>query len=169
MVEILPGIPRNSYQPSGFKSVSGNRIRYSEAGSSSSFAGIDVSKYQGDIDWKKVAADGIDFAMIRMGARGYSSGNVLLDDKFFDNMKGCSENGIKVGIYFYSQAMTEAEAVEEEDDSAIVIGGAEEEPAEEDSETDSDEILADEDLGSICVSNEIFFKLIKRLPFYFDR
>ena len=75
--------------------------------------GIDVSKYQGNIDWKAVADSGVDFAMIRMGSRGYSRGQILIDDKFYDNLRGCSENGIRVGIYFYSQAITPEEAIEE--------------------------------------------------------
>lgn len=75
--------------------------------------GIDVSTHQGNIDWKKVKADGVKFAIIRLGFRGYGTGKVLIDDKFHQNMKGATANGIKVGVYFYSQAISTAEAVEE--------------------------------------------------------
>lgn len=75
--------------------------------------GVDVSKWQGEIDWETVAASGIDFAIIRCGYRGISSGS-LIEDKYFEqNIKGATENGIKVGVYVYSQAVTKAEAIEE--------------------------------------------------------
>ena len=70
--------------------------------------GIDVSKYQGDIDWQQVKSSGVEFAMIRLGL-GYD--DVLkLDEKFFQNIEGALANDIKVGIYFYSYAISEKEA-----------------------------------------------------------
>ncbi|SEG37378.1 Lyzozyme M1 (1,4-beta-N-acetylmuramidase), GH25 family [Eubacterium ruminantium] len=76
--------------------------------------GIDVSYAQGDIDWARVKAAGIDFAFIRVGARGYGSqGNMFFDDSFVDNVKGAIDNGIEVGLYFFSQALTEQEAADE--------------------------------------------------------
>lgn len=75
--------------------------------------GIDVSSFNGDIDWKKVKADGVEFAFIRLGFRGSTEGKLSLDTKFEDNMNGAIDNGIDVGVYFYTQAVDEAEAVEE--------------------------------------------------------
>ncbi len=75
--------------------------------------GIDVSRFQGKIDWEKVAAAGIDFAFIRVGLRGTTEGKILVDDYFETNIKGATENGIDVGVYFYSQALNEAEALDE--------------------------------------------------------
>lgn len=75
--------------------------------------GIDVSKYQGTIDWQKVKADGIDFAIIRVGSRGYKYGNIKLDEKFKENIDGAIANGIKIGVYFYSQAINQDEMEEE--------------------------------------------------------
>lgn len=76
--------------------------------------GIDVSEYQGDIDWKKVKDSGVQFAFIRLGYRGYgSTGKLMLDSKFIKNVKKATENGIEVGIYFFSQAINEEEAKEE--------------------------------------------------------
>lgn len=75
--------------------------------------GIDVSSFQGDINWSKVAADGIDYAIIRLGIRGYGSGKLVLDTKFEQNIKGALENGIDVAVYFFSEALNEEEAVEE--------------------------------------------------------
>ena len=79
----------------------------------SALLGIDVSKYQNEIDWKKVAADGVQFAMIRLGYRGYSSGALVMDEYFKANIKGAQDSGIKVGIYFFSQAVNKDEAIEE--------------------------------------------------------
>jgi GH25 family lysozyme M1 (1,4-beta-N-acetylmuramidase) len=76
--------------------------------------GIDVSYYQGDIDWEKVASSGIQFAMVRLGYRGYGEEGKLVEDKLaFQNIEGALDAGLKVGIYFFSQAITVEEAVEE--------------------------------------------------------
>ena len=75
--------------------------------------GIDVSRFQGKINWKKVAAEGVKFAFIRVGSRGSSEGKMLEDSQFVTNIEGAQENGISVGVYFYTQAINEEEAVEE--------------------------------------------------------
>ena len=80
---------------------------------SSGNRGIDVSKYQGNIDWGAVAASGIKFAIIRVGYRGSSSGALVQDPYFKKNISGATKAGIKVGLYFFTQAVNEAEAVEE--------------------------------------------------------
>ncbi len=87
---------------------------YSIDGVVVSEAGVDVSAYDGVIDWEAVAASGIDFAMVRVGYRGYgSAGSMNLDEYFFDNIRGAKDAGLKVGAYFFSQAITEEEAIEE--------------------------------------------------------
>lgn len=75
--------------------------------------GIDVSKYQGNINWNQVKASGIEFAIIRVGYRGYGTGALVEDSKFRQNIQGATNAGLKVGLYFYSQAVNEQEAVEE--------------------------------------------------------
>lgn len=75
--------------------------------------GIDVSEFQGDIDWKAVKEDGIDFVMIRLGFRGSETGKLMLDAKFKENLKGAKNAGLDVGVYFFSQAVTPEEAIEE--------------------------------------------------------
>lgn len=75
--------------------------------------GIDVSRYQGDIDWDKVKADGVDYAFIRVGLRGYRTGEINPDEKFAANVEGAYNAGIKVGIYFFTQAINVEEAIEE--------------------------------------------------------
>lgn len=77
--------------------------------------GIDVSKYQGTIDWKQVAASGIDFAMIRVGYRTQKTGEMCVDTNAKYNMQEATKYGIKVGVYFFSSAISEAEAIEEAD------------------------------------------------------
>ena len=88
-------------------------VEYVENGTVVSHKGIDVSKHQGEIDWAQVAADGIEFAFIRVGNRGYGTGAIVEDPQFAANIVGASTNGIKVGVYFFSQAITVEEAQEE--------------------------------------------------------
>ena len=75
--------------------------------------GIDVSKFQGTIDWAKVAGTGIDFAMVRVGYRDSASGEIKPDTNAKFNMQEAEKNGIKVGAYFFSTAVTKDEAIEE--------------------------------------------------------
>ncbi|MBE5875356.1 MAG: glycoside hydrolase family 25 [Lachnospiraceae bacterium] len=75
--------------------------------------GIDVSKYQGTIRWDEVAAAGIEFAMIRVGYRTTGSGEIIEDSNARYNLQEATKNGIKAGVYFYSTAISEAEAIEE--------------------------------------------------------
>ena len=75
--------------------------------------GVDVSAHQEQIDWARVAGTGMDFAMIRAGYRGYTRGSIQKDPYFDDNMRGALANGLEVGAYFFSQALTPAEAEEE--------------------------------------------------------
>ena len=75
--------------------------------------GIDVSKYQGTIDWQKVAQSGIDFAMIRIGYRTLADGKIVADTNAKYNMQEATKYGVKIGGYFFSTAVSEAEAIEE--------------------------------------------------------
>ncbi len=75
--------------------------------------GIDVSTWNGNIDWKKVREAGIKFAMIRIGFRGYQSGQIMMDNTFYQNIKGALANNINVGVYFFTAATNEREAQEE--------------------------------------------------------
>lgn len=75
--------------------------------------GIDVSKWNGEIDWELVKAEGVDFAIIRCGYRGSSSGWLIEDPYFYKNLVGAKKAGVKVGVYFFTQATNTVEAVEE--------------------------------------------------------
>ena len=75
--------------------------------------GIDVSQFQGKIDWAKVKASGIDFAFIRVGYRGWGTGTLAEDSRAYENLKNAIDSGVQVGVYVYSQAITPDEAREE--------------------------------------------------------
>lgn len=94
-------------------------MKYYENGKKVSYVGVDISKSQGYIDFVKVKKAGIDFCMIRLGARGYGSGQLIMDDYFAENIKRATDAGLDVGVYFFSQAISEAEAMEE---ANMVIG-----------------------------------------------
>lgn len=111
-VPYYPDIPASAYLHENFTMEDG-RIDYTDDSVSYS-TGIDVSAFQGDIDWDKVANDGIEFAIIRVGLRGYGSkGSIHEDDNARKNLIGAAEAGLKVGVYFYSQAISTEEALEE--------------------------------------------------------
>jgi GH25 family lysozyme M1 (1,4-beta-N-acetylmuramidase) len=85
--------------------------------------GIDVSKWNGDIDWEVVKAEGVDFAIIRCGYRGSSSGWLIEDPYFYKNIQAAQKAGIKVGVYFFTQATELVEAVEEASAVIALLGG----------------------------------------------
>ena len=109
----------NHYEDDNFIAEEGGFVSYRQEGETLTRKGIDVSKYQGEIDWAAVKNDGIDYAIIRVGIRGYSEGGILEDEFFRQNIEGAIANGIPVGVYFFTQALNEAEALEEAD---FVIG-----------------------------------------------
>lgn len=87
-------------------------------------SGIDVSSYSGEIDWKKVKKSGIDFAMIRIGGRGYGESGVIYTDKTaLYNLREAQKYKIKTGVYFFSQAVSGAEAKEEAKFVIKTLGG----------------------------------------------
>jgi len=75
--------------------------------------GIDVSKYNKDVDWGRVRDAGIEYVIIRMGYRGSSTGALVEDPYFERNLKGAKDAGLKIGVYFFTQALDETEAIEE--------------------------------------------------------
>ena len=107
-------IPECTYDWARLNTDDPNNWYYTdENGQKISYRGIDVSKYQASINWKKVADAGVEYAIIRMGFRGMNEGTLEKDQYFDANMKGAIENGIKVGVYFFSQAVNEKEAIQE--------------------------------------------------------
>ena len=111
---VLAGIKTNQFDNKNFRKNSEGRMEYYADGELSSYFGIDVSSFQGDINWDAVRSDGVEFAILRIGVRGYApEGNIKLDDKFIQNYDGAHKAGIDVGVYFYSQAISVEEAIEE--------------------------------------------------------
>ena len=105
-------VQRSFYDQSAFQRE-GTRWAYVVDGEVRSKLGIDVSESQQWIDWQAVADDGIDFAMIRVGYRGATEGDLYLDEYFAYNLQAAQEAGIDCGVYFFSQAITVDEAIEE--------------------------------------------------------
>ena len=112
-VPIKENLKKNTYSGSNLTVLEDGTYSYALEDGTYAKKGIDVSKHQGKIDWKKVAEDGVEFAFIRGGLRGYGTGEVVADAQFEANIKGAMKNGIAVGVYFFSQAITEEEAREE--------------------------------------------------------
>ena len=112
-IPINPNLKQHSYVTEELAFLSDGSLEYIRDGQVISYKGIDVSKHQGEIDWAKVAADGVDFAFIRVGNRGYGTGAIVEDAQFEANIKGALSNGIQVGVYFFSQAINEEEAMDE--------------------------------------------------------
>ena len=114
-----PTIPpeRNPYDRYDFQY---NRHNYLLLQNLKSYAGVDVSAYQGDIDWARVRQSGIDFAIIRLGYRGYESGKLVEDEMAQTNLQNATEAGLPIGAYFFSQALNADEAFE---DAYIALNG----------------------------------------------
>lgn len=106
--EPVPGItqPANPYGPEDFE-YQGD---YLACTAGAAVLGVDVSSHQGEIDWEQVRSAGMEFAFIRVGYRGYTSGGVYEDEYAAANLEGARNAGLKVGVYFYSQALDEGEA-----------------------------------------------------------
>ncbi len=107
-------LKKHTYVYDNFKTLENGQIEYvDDTDVVLSKKGIDVSKYQGKIDWKKVASDGVEYAFIRAGVRGSTEGKIVEDENFTDNIEGALDNDIDAGVYFFTQAVTEEEAIEE--------------------------------------------------------
>lgn len=107
--EPVEPIPLNQYSPSDFYYNGG----YLACLTAETVMGIDVSRHQEEIDWQQVKEAGVEFVMIRLGNRGTSEGALRKDPMFWQNYLGARTAGLKVGAYFFSQAVSEEEAQEE--------------------------------------------------------
>lgn len=99
------------------------RYAYAVGGQVVSRLGVDVSEHQQQVNWNAVAADGIDFAIVRVGYRGSSDGDIHADQYFTANIDGAQAAGLDTGVYFFSQANTVEEAQEEADFVLSALGG----------------------------------------------
>lgn len=112
-IPVKNSLPKNSYNWNNLRHYKSGEVRYAVNGAAKSIKGIDVSSYQGKIDWRKVKKDGVKFAFIRLGYRGYGTGKIIIDERFEENVKNADAAGVKVGVYFYTQAVNTKEAIEE--------------------------------------------------------
>ena len=113
-IPAMEGVPVSIYKEENFRTDSKGLKYYYENGELASYAGIDVSTYNGDIDFEAVKNFGIDFVIVRLGGRGYGAEGVIFeDDHALTNLKAAKSAGLMVGAYFFSQAITPEEAVEE--------------------------------------------------------
>ncbi len=110
-LDVLEGVPVNSYDKSAF--YRDGSVMYYNDPSVRTLLGIDVSHYQGDVDWNMVARSGISFAILRVGGRGYTEGKIYEDTRFEEYAAAAPRAGLITGAYFYSQAISVAEAQEE--------------------------------------------------------
>lgn len=122
-VDINEDISRNKYDLSKL-TYQKPFMNYYEDGKLVSKCGVDISANQGDVDFGKLKSAGCDFVMLKVGARGYSSGNIVSDENFQDNLKAAKKAGLDIGVYFCSQAVSKAEAREEADELLDAISGS---------------------------------------------
>lgn len=107
--EPAPTLPQSPFSPGDFTEDKG----FLSCAGVNAVVGIDVSHHQQQIDWQQVADAGVKFAMIRLGRRGLTTGALAADDLAAVNLAGAREAGLKIGAYFYSQAVSPEEAAAE--------------------------------------------------------
>lgn len=113
---------KNGNKVTGQQVIQGAKYNFNSDGTlntGSGVLGIDVSTWNGNIDWNKVKNSGVSYVIIRTGYRGSTQGALVEDNKFRQNIKGATNAGLKVGVYFFTQAINEVEAVEE---ASMVLG-----------------------------------------------
>lgn len=111
-VLINPYLEQNTYDYTKLQKKA-DKMSYYDNGRSVSYLGVDLSKYNGEVDFVALKEAGVEFVMLRLGSRGYGSGQIMLDENFEENMKKATDAGLEIGVYFFSQAITAEEAVEE--------------------------------------------------------
>ena len=118
---------KNGNKVTGTQIIQGVEYKFNDEGilsvDKNGSIGIDVSKWNGTIDWNAVRDSGVSFVIVRCGYRGSSTGVLVTDPKFKSNVQGARAAGLKVGVYFFTQAINEVEAVEEASMTLSLIKG----------------------------------------------
>lgn len=111
--ETEPTLPPPDPNPYGSLDFQYDENNYLKLMDEDSVTGIDISSYQGQVDFEAVKASGVDFVIIRLAYRGYETGRIVFDKMAFENLEGAAAAGLDIGVYFFSQAITPEEAEEE--------------------------------------------------------
>lgn len=122
--DIDNSLKMNDYESSEVTVLPTGEYIYARDGELISHKGIDVSSHQGEIDWEKVGNTDIEFVFMRALYRGYESGKLVEDDMFKINLEGAAAQGIKTGVYIFTQAVTEKEVDQELEMLDSLLGGA---------------------------------------------
>ncbi len=155
---IKDDVPKHDYKNECF-AREGDVLKYEDEHYSSRL-GIDVSRHQGQIDWERVREQGVEFAFLRIGYRGYGEeGKIRLDERFYENLEGAQGAGIDVGVYFFSQAVNEEEALEEAGFVLDALNGCELQlPVVYDPESILDDVARTDDVsGEQFTKNTVVF------------
>ena len=110
-LDVVSSIPKSSGSSQSSSTKLNYTDLYNEYKTSNTKVGIDISRWQGDVDFKKLKESNVEFIMIRLGGQDGIDGEYYIDSKFTQNITGALENGFDVGVYFYSYAYTKEEAI----------------------------------------------------------
>ncbi len=125
-IEAVKGAPKNTYDQNGFKDDENGYKSYYIDKKEASCTGIDLSEYQGDIDFEAVKNSGVDYVMLRLGGRYYSDEGDMYKDAMFDTYyENAKKVGLKVGAYFFSQASNVEDGIEEAQFAVSILNGKE--------------------------------------------
>lgn len=115
VLDIIEKKNNNNNYSSGVYTYTDFRKIYNKYKNEDTEVGLDISKWQGDVNYSKLKEQGVDFVMIKIGGQTEIGGEFKLDPRFYDNIKGAIDNDIKVGVYFYSYAKSVDEAIKQAD------------------------------------------------------
>ena len=122
VTETVPVLPPSQLDAACFGTENGHKTYQSKTLTAA--LGVDISSHQGYIDWEQVAGSDVQFAIIRAGFRGYMDGSRNDDEALLYNLSAAAEQGLDVGLYYFSQAVTPEEAREEARDLLALLDGA---------------------------------------------
>lgn len=169
---IAPGsIMKNPYIQDNFVIEDGFMAYYNENGEKISHVGVDLSYHNDKVDWQQLAASPVEFVMLRAGYRGYTEGGIVEDEKFREYAQAANDNGLALGVYFFTQAITEQEAILEAEyvirliedyDISYPVAFDTEYINDEEARTNKAD-LSKEDLSKICIA---FCERIKDAGYY---
>lgn len=162
---------KNSYNPDNFVIEDGFMAYYNEDGDKLSHVGVDLSYHNDKVDFEALAKSPVEFVMLRVGYRGYTEGGLVTDERFKEYAKAANENNLKLGVYFFTQAINEEEAISEAEyviklirDYDITYPVAFDTELVDDDEARTNKAeLSQEELSNICIA---FCERIREAGYY---